>query len=281
MAISFGKRDLNRDYGWNVVLYTNDSTMIVVASGLHAINIKTGKGWDYNTVTGKKDYTGTVAANAVGVGLALLTGTLVTSSGHNVVRDLVSNVVTDSSYIYFLSREQLAKINKHTGDLVWTSPFPKDIPSKSSLFMNDSLVFMINYGFAFMGNRQLDFGKPFIAAFDKQTGERKYLSLTNSKDDPILDFKVVDNDIYFIFKNRMAKYSKETGGLIKEKEFQNADFGEQKHFISHKVFITNPKEDFISLQKSDTTKVFVFTDQGKTFSIHKELNALDTINMRI
>jgi len=48
------KRDLNREYGWNDVYYTNDSTMIVVAAGLHAINIKTGKGWDYNTITGKK-----------------------------------------------------------------------------------------------------------------------------------------------------------------------------------------------------------------------------------
>jgi len=37
------QRDLNREYGWNDVFYTNDSTMIVVAAGLHAINIKTGR----------------------------------------------------------------------------------------------------------------------------------------------------------------------------------------------------------------------------------------------
>ena len=271
------KRELNRDYGWNNVLYTNDSTLIVVAAGLHAIDIKTGKGWDYNTITGKKDYTGTVAANAVGVGLALLTGTLVTSSGHNVVRDLVSNVLMDSSYLYFSSKEQLAKINKQTGDLVWTSPFPKDLPSKSTIFMNDSLVFMINHGFAFMGNRQLDFGKPFIAAFDKQTGTQKYLSITNGKDDAILDFQVLDNDIYLVFKNRIAKYSKATGELIIDKEFQNAEFGELKHFIGNKVFITNKQDDFVSLPQSDTTKVFIHTSQGKTLAMDKELNVSETI----
>lgn len=271
------KRNLNRDYGWNDVLHSNDSTRIVVAGGLHAINIKTGKGWDYNTNTGKKDYTGTVAANAVGVGLALLTGTLVTSSGHNVVRDLVSNVLMDSSYVYFSSKEQIAKINKQTGEVLWTSSFPKDLPSKSSIFMNDSLVFMINNGYAFMGNRQLDFGKPFIAAFDKQTGTQKYLSVINTKNGPILGFQLLADDINLVFKNRMAKYSKETGDLIIGKEFLNAEFGDLEYFIGNKVFITNKKGDYEGLLQSDTTKVFVFTSQGKTLSIDKELNVFETI----
>lgn len=271
------KRDLNREYGWNSVFYTNDSTLIVVAAGLHAIDIKTGKGWDYNTITGKKDYTGTVTANAVGVGLALLTGTLVTSSGHDVVRDLVSNVLMDSSSFYFSSKDQLAKINKQTGDLIWSSSFPKDYASKSSIFMNDSLVFMVNNGSAFMGNRPLDFGKPFIAAFDRESGVQQYLSVINRKDDPILGFQLLDNDIYLVFKNRMAKYSKETGHLIIEKDFQTAEFGELKHFIGNKVFITNQQDDFVSLPQSDTSKVFVFTGQDKTLAIDKELNVLDTI----
>ena len=34
------KRELNREYGWNDVFYTNDSTLIVIAAGLHALNIK-------------------------------------------------------------------------------------------------------------------------------------------------------------------------------------------------------------------------------------------------
>lgn len=271
------KRDLNRDYGWNNVLYTHDSTMIVVASGLHAINMKTGKGWDYNAITGKKDYTRTVVANAAGVGLALLTGTLVTSSGHDVVRDLVSNVLIDSSFIYFSSKEQLAKINKQSGDIVWTSPFPKDLPSKSSIFMNDSLVFMINHGFAFMGNRQINYGKPFIAVIDRHSGAQKYVSVINEKDDPILDFQVLDDQIYLVFKNRMAKYSKETGALIISKEFQKADLGDLKHFIGNKVFITNEKNDYISLPQSDPNKVFVFTESGKTLAIDNELNIMNTM----
>ena len=271
------KRAVNKEYGWNDVLYINDSTMMVVAAGLHTIDIKTGKGWDYNTITGKKDYTGTVAANAVGVGLALLTGTLVTSSGHNLVRDLVSNVLIDSSSIYFSSQEQLAKINKHTGDVIWTHPFPKDLASKSSIYMNDSLIYMVNKGFAFMGNRQLNFGKPFIAAFDKSSGKQKYLSVINEKDDPILDFQVLDNEVYLVFKNKISKYSKGTGDLIIETEFQDTNIGEFTYFIGNRVFRTNQNDDFVSLTQSDTAKVFVLTNEGKSLSIDNDLNVLETI----
>ena len=271
------KRELNREYGWNDVYYSNDSTMIVVAAGLHAINLNNGKGWDYNTITGKKDYTETIAKNAVGVIAGLLTGTSVIATGHNLVRDIVSNrLVVDSSYTYFASKEQLAKVDIQTGEVIWKHPFPSDLASKSSIFMNDSLVFMVNKGFAFMGQRQLDFGKPFIAAFDRQTGKQKYLSIINEKKDAILGFRKLNNELYLVFKNRMAKYSIETGNLIIEKEFQQENYGELKYFVGNHVFIGNQDDNFISLPQSDSTKVFVFTNQKKTLSIDEQLNVTDT-----
>jgi len=271
------KRELNREYGWNDLFYINDSTMIVVAAGLHAINIKTGKGWDYNTITGKKDYTATAAANAVGVGLGLLTGAFVISTGHDLVRDLVSNTITDSSNIYFASKEQLVKVDKQSGETVWKYPFSSDLASKSSIFMNDSVIFMINKGMAFMGYRQLDFGKPFFAAFDRQSGKPKFLSLINVKDDPILSFQIKDREIFLVFKNRIAKYSMENGNLITEKDFPKDDAGELKYFVGNQAFMTDKNGDLMSIPQSDSTKVFVFTSLGKTLSIDSELNISKTI----
>ena len=252
--------------------------MIVVAAGLHAINIHSGKGWDYHAVTGKKDYTGTAAANAVGVAAGLLTGTFVMSTGHDLVRDLVSNSLVDSSYIYFASKEQLAKIDKQTGEIAWKNSFPNDLVSKSAILMNDSIVFMVNNGYAFMGYRQLDFGKPFIAAFDRETGKQKYLTLINAKKDPILGFKILQDEVYLVFKNRIAKYSIKTGRLIIEKEFPENNYGDLKYFVGNQVFVTNENDDLVSLPQSDTTHVFVFTDQRKTLSIDNQLNVTDTID---
>jgi outer membrane protein assembly factor BamB len=272
------KRDLNREYGWNDVFYINDSTMIVVAAGLHAVNINTGKGWDYNTITGKKDYTGTAAVNAVGAVAGLLTGTFVMSTGHNLVRNLVSNTIVDSSNIYFASKEQLVKIDKQSGEVVWKFPFPNDLASKSSIFMNDSLIFMINKGIAFMGNRQLDFGKPFFAAFNRQTGKQVFLSVINVKDDPILSSQIHDEEIFLVFKNKIVKYSMETGAEIIEKEFSKDNFGELKYFVGNQVFITDNNGDLLNLLQSDSTKVYVFTSQGKTLSLDENLNVTKTID---
>lgn len=270
-------RYLNRDYGWNDFFYINDSTFIVVAAGLHSINIKTGKGWDYNTITGKKDYTGTIAKNVAGVGLGLLTGTFVTSTGYDLVRALVSNAIIDSSSIYLASKEQLAKIDIQSGETIWMTPFSDDLASKSTIFINDSVIFMINRGMAFMGYRQLNFGKPFLAAFDRQSGEQKFFSLIDVKNDPILSYNIRNDEIFLVFENRISKYSMETGDLIVEKDFPKDSVGELKYFVGNQVFITNQNGDLISLPQSDSTKIFVHTSLGKTLAIDSELNISKTI----
>jgi len=271
-------KELNRDYGWNDLFYTNDSTLIIVASGLHSINIKTGKGWDYNTVTGKKDYSGTVAANAAGVALGLLTGTFIVTTGHNVIHDILSNVLIDSSNIYFSSKEQLAKIDKKTGKVIWTHPFLKNLTGKSSIFTDDEYIYMINNGYAFMGYRKINFGEPFIAAFEKKTGKQKYFSLINNKKNPILSFKISDKIIYLISKDKIAKYSLETGNLIKEEILPNENFGEFKYIIGNQVFKKTNEQKFICLPKSDTTKIFIFTDKGKILGFNEQLNLTNILN---
>ncbi|MBK6399640.1 MAG: PQQ-binding-like beta-propeller repeat protein [Bacteroidetes bacterium] len=272
------KRDLNREYGWNDVFYTNDSTMIIVAAGLHSININTGKGWDYHSVTGKKDYKGTVGANAAGLALGLLTGAFAMSTGHNLVRDLVSNTIVDSSNIYFASKEQLVKIDKQSGEIAWKFSFPNDIASKSSLILQDNVIYMVNNGVAFMGYRQIDFGKPFFAAFDKQTGKQIFLTNLNVKDDPILSYEINNGAMYFVFKNRVAKYSMDTGNEILQKEFSKENFGELKYFVGGNVFITSQNGDLLNLHQSDSTKLFVFTNQSKTLSLDDQLSITKSID---
>lgn len=162
-------------------------------------------------------------------------------------------------------------------ETIWKFTFSNDLASKSTIFINDSVIFMINKGVAFMGYRQLDFGKPFFAAFDRQSGKQKFLSVINVKDDPILSYQILNSEIFLAFKNRIAKYSMETGNLITEKDFPKDNVGELKYFVGNQVFITNQNGDLMSLPKSDSTKVFVFTSQSKTLSIDSELNVSKTI----
>ena len=271
------KRELNREYGWNNVFFINDSTLIIVASGLHAVNTNTGKGWDYNMITIEKDYTGTAIANTLGIAAGLLTGTFFITTGHSLVTDLISNTLVDSTFIYFASKDQLVKINKQSGEIAWKYPIPKELASKSTLLMNDSTIYMVNKGIAFMGYRQLNFGKPFIAAFDRETGKQKYFSIINVKNDPILNFQVLENEIYLIFKNKISKYNQETGSHIIEKIYSKDNVGELQNIIGKNAFITNKEGDLISLIQNDSTKVYVSTNKNMILSVDNQLNITDTI----
>ena len=137
---------------------------------------------------------------------------------------------------------------------------------------------MVNKGIAFMGQRQLNYGKPFFAAFNKMTGEQIFLSFIDVKNDPVLSFEIHKNEMVLVFKNRIAKYSMETGTEILVKEFPKDKFGELKYFIGNQVFITSQNGDLLNLRYSDPTKMYVFTNKSKTLSIDENLDVAQTFD---
>jgi len=274
------KMNLNREYGWNDAFHINDSTLIVVASGLHSINILNGDGWDYETITGTKDYANTVGANVAGVALGLLTGTFVITTGYDIVSDLVSNVLMDDLDFYFASKEELVRIDKQTGEIIWKQPLPKNLTGKSTIFIEDGRIFMINQGIAFMGNRRINFGGPFIAAFDRETGKQIFMAAMGEKKDPILSYRLAENEIYLVSKDKLTKYTKETGQFIMEKTFHKNELGELKHFIGDQVFIANENDEFVSLPQTDTTKIFVLTNKGNVLVMDNQLEITSTIEQK-
>ncbi len=266
------ERNISRKYGWNDALKLNDSILLIVAEGLHSVNIKNGKGWDYNTVTGKKDYTGVVAANVAGAALGILTGTYFISSGPDVITELVSNVFIDSSYIYFSSAEQLAKVDIKSGKTAWIYPFRKKLAGKSVVFCDEDKVYMINKAYGFTGYRKQPYGKPFIAAFDKKNGKEYYFSTIGEKNNPINDVFVENGEICLIFKDRAARYSQTTGSLISEKVFDNGELGMLNFFIGKQVFVKNNYGEYVSLSETDSSNVYIFTTEGKILSVDKFFN---------
>ncbi len=271
-------RSIHREFGWNDVFYLNDSTIVVVAGGLHSINLKTGKGWDYYGITGKNDYRGTAVANAAGLALGLMSGTFMMTTAHNVVLDLVSNTVVDSSHIYFASHERIVKIDKQTGQIIWIFPFKNDLAGKSSIFIIDDVVFMVNKGMALSGNQLINFGKPFFAAFDSKTGKKIFFSVLNTKNDPILNFTIHKKEVLLVFKNRIQKYSTETGEVILEQEFPKDTFAELRYFVGSRAYITAENVELSNQYEADTTHFFVITSQGKILVLDPNLNVTKTLD---
>jgi hypothetical protein len=270
------KRLINREYGWNDIFHLNDSVLIVAAAGLHSINLRDGTGWDYNTITGAKDYKSTIAANAAGAVLGALTGTFVMSTGSDLVSDIVSNVLVDSSMIYFASREKISRLD-HNGIVNWSFPLSKDQASKSSIFIRDTLLFMVNKGFAYMGNRQVNIGAPFMAAFNKNSGKQLFLTELDDMKDQINGFKTDKDTLILILNDRILKYSMINGSVILKKSFDVQITGELNYFVGDQAYLKNDNS-FIPLLLSDSTCNYLYTKTGKILVVNDWLNITKQID---
>ena len=266
------EKELNRSYGWNKIMTLNDSTLLIAASGLHTLNLNTGSGWDYTTVTGKKDYTETIAKNAVGVTLGVLTGTFITTSGNNLVRDVVSNVILDSSYLYIASKETVSKLHKDSGQLLWTHPLSEDLTSTSFLVLRDQMLCMVNTGYAYMGGKRIDFGRPFLLGLDPETGDQRYTTLISEVNDPINDVKIEHDTVVITFKNRITKYNLRDGTELLSKPINTEDLGELRSFAGDRLYTKIDDTSFRPLQLVDTTTYYIHTTGSKILAIDTHFN---------
>ena len=272
------QRKLNKEYGWNDWFRLNDSTWMIVAAGLHTVKIHDGSGWSYHAVTGKKDYKAATAITAAGLALGIFTGTYIIATGHNLVKDVVSNVYSDSTGYYVASKERLSRIRKDDGTEYWYHLLPEDLTSKSSIFSKGDTLFMVNHGYAFMNNRLINFGTPFLAAFNKETAEQLFFNKIDTKKNPILDLKVENDNIMLLSKDRMMKCSLINGSTISEKTIDGNVSGELKGFVSNRVYFDATNSTMTNLVLSDISQKYIITDKNKVLIFDAELNITGDID---
>lgn len=266
------EREIKKDYGWNDVVPLNDSVIVVTAAGLHAVNLNNGSGWDLDAVTGEKDYKATIAANVAGVAFGLLTGSFMIATGHNLVSGVASNTLVDEGNIYFASRKHIVCLTVD-GDVKWMTDFPKKQVSSSVLFVKDDTVYMVNRGYAYLNGDRMDYGVPFIAAFDKNTGEQFFLNPVGTEKKRIEGFKLDDEFFYLISGNKIALCSARDGSFVSEKTLSVEETGNPSYFVGDQTFMQSDSI-YIPVIASDSAEHFIFTDKGTIVAADKELNVV-------
>ena len=273
------KRELNKEFGWNEMFRLKDSVLMIVAAGLHTVNVHDGSGWSYKAKTGEKDYTATIVGNAVGITLGLLTGFGSITTGHDLVRDIVSNVYSDNTSFYFASKERISRINKNDGKVIWSYQFPQGLQSNSFIWAKDNQIFMINYGYAFSGRgEQIYCGTPFFSAFNKENGELIFSHTFNEKKNPILDFKIENDHIVLIFKDRIIKCSLFDGSIIFETSINSNEFGELQRFVGNHIYIDETNSSLTNLLLSDVSKSYITTSKDNVLIFDAEFNVVGDFN---
>jgi len=261
------RTEIDSEFGWNDIIPLNNLDIFIVSAGVHRINLRSGKKWSYNTTTG--EYKKGILYD-IQSGIMALNGFLPSAYEDNLVWNIVSNLIINTDYVYFSSKQKLSKIDKNTGEIVWSYYFKNDIPSKSFIFDNDSVIYMINKGEAVKNNNVIYYGRPFLAAFDKSTGKQKYISLIESENRRIIKYQQKEDEVFIAFNNFVCTYSLINGKLIKKKELSIED---TEYISSDLVF---KKVDNKIVKNQDLNRVFIFKNKNRIFSVNRALE-IDTI----
>ena len=272
------KRKLNRNYGMNDISAMNDSVILIIADGVHAINLRTGAGWDYNAKTCKRDYSLIVLANVISVSLSLIFCTQPEIySGYDLYTDMVSNVLTDSSGVYLANKSSFVKLD-HNGVAVWEAKLPSGLTGKSALFLKDNQLYMVNWGFAYMNGELVNYGKPFVAAFDRKTGNQNFLQTIKYRKEKISAYNIQQHTIFLMSQNKIFKYSLKNGDELWEQNYKDS-IGQLTEFAAKNMYLETDST-FTDLYMSDSTKVYVYTDKNNLLVLNCMLKPVKTIPQR-
>lgn len=274
-------RVIDRKYGWDEVRYLNDSIMLISSSGLHSVNLKNGNGWDYEAKTGVDKHTVEPGMTAAGVALGALTGVSVMVSEHDVITNIVSNVLIDSPYLYLASKKTIACLN-YSGKVIWSVPLEKNITSKSNLWLKGDTLFMINRGYANLNasSETIDFGKPFLAAYSKKTGQELFCNYFDHKKNIINDLQVRGNIVYLLFADKVTACSLNNGAVMLNKQFKPDVVGKLEQFTGREVYIDSAK-GFRSLVQSDTANLYITTGSYSIIALDSKLDVAKQIQKEI
>jgi hypothetical protein len=272
------RRPVNRDFSWNDVIGINDTTLLVVAGGLHTIDPRNGSGWSYDTRTGKKDYTRTIAANVFGIAAGLMTGHYTVTTGYDAITDVVSNVLADDESILMASANDLVKLDMQ-GNTLWQQPLKGREAGMSFIWYYHDLVCIVNSGSAFMGNYRIATGTPFLAAYDAETGEEVFKTYIESeKRDFIRGFDIDGDTILMVFRDRIARYSVTDGELLHERETGALGNGDLMDFIGDQVFRQEIEGVYYSMAAFDSEHHYVYTNSGTILTFDYDFELVDDVS---
>ncbi|MFB6318797.1 PQQ-binding-like beta-propeller repeat protein [Saccharicrinis sp. FJH54] len=258
------KREINQDYNWsNQIIHVNDSVILIVAAGLHTINLKTGEGWDYDMITGENEI------NIVNSDVYHIKDVYAFTkySGvflkNKVISSVGSNLLSENGYIYFASKELLIKTDLE-GNVQWTFPIPSGKASSSELFLKNNKLYLLNKGYAYYNesmvgpldpneydpsvkgkvkDEKISYGKPYFTAFNPATGEQLFMKEIESDDQIIQDSKVEEERLILMYQDRIKALSLADGTLSTDKSFLINVLDPFNALIRDKVYLKSSSVD--------------------------------------
>jgi len=272
-----------KDENWVDSQYLNDSTLLIAAGGLHAVNIRTGLLWTYPLSTAIKTNRSFIYSNAKFLTIQQISSVIKTSAEDNVVTQIASNIVKDDKLVYFAAKEKLIAVT-HAGKLVWQLDLKNYPTSKMLITKTDSSLTLVNFGLATHSNNFVTWGKPFILTLDPATG-RIITQFDLSNIENMADF--VKRENAFIFASKDGIQEAASGktelktllslGAHKYGEFAEFINGDEYYILKEGYFVPlNFINDNVNYFRADNNKIYGIEGEDLKYEYHfTELFKLD------
>jgi hypothetical protein len=197
-------RELSNKFGWDESKFI-DSTLVVAVDGLHTFNLKSGQGWDFGMKTGKKNEGGAMAAS---IGLSVLSG-LVGGGGvvvdAKVWSDMTSNLLYDNKFVFFSAKDEFVCVEIKTGKEVWHVTLPEKETAKTFIRFDNEHIVVVNTGSCLKEGKEIQYGKPFIAKYEKASGKQIFFNLLDVKSS-VKDIFISPSGYYLISGETFTHY---------------------------------------------------------------------------
>ena len=252
----------------------NDSVLVVRGMGLHQINLRTGQGWDYKANTGEGDIGRGIAWGGSIFTLGIFATIAIMSDDEKYIKNVASGLLFEDDDIYWAGKDRIVRLKKD-GKVVWEKPLPQSSVSRSSLILQDSLLYMLNYGETEKGKETTSYGNPFVAAYNKDDGRQLFCNVVFDKDEKMKDYSLSGASVWIANTNKLIKYTMQDG-LPAEKVYKRTSSENFDAFVEKGVYRKRADDLFYDWVQAIPQYKIVRTDSLKYLVFDGDVNLIKT-----
>jgi outer membrane protein assembly factor BamB len=181
--------------GERQVVRGDSVTLYVIAEGVHTLDIKNGRRWQYLTPTSWTNVGKELATTAAVACLSL--GTVVKNYNPDVTMHMNSLPLIDGDALFFAARDKMVRLDKRTGKEMWTTEIDPELEGMTLVNLSESEVLLVGMGVKIINNVRVMAAPPSLRVISKVTGK---IRASHLMEDPAIvqDVRVVGQQIYLL-----------------------------------------------------------------------------------
>ncbi len=163
----------DRDYGLSLKYKPGSDMLLVEAKGLMGINLKTGEYWYNSASTGVANIGANIAATAATTAEAMISGIPTVYPSPEKTHGMQSDITFMGEDYVYAGRKEIFCVSAG-GIELWRKELPDEMTGKSYIWTDKEHVYLLNSGVAFMYFRPVEVAKPYIACYNRLSGDMEY-----------------------------------------------------------------------------------------------------------